>query len=79
MYTFDDKRSIASHLAIGVAVPYGNSDILPFEKRYFGGGANRVRGWSTRTLGPGTYGTDSTSQEKLSSISVLNIVAKYLN
>ncbi len=63
MYTFDDKRSIASHLAIGVAVPYGNSDILPFEKRYFGGGANSVRGWSTRTLGPGTYGTDSTSHD----------------
>lgn len=60
LFTLDDKRTIASHFAIGVAVPYGNSDILPFEKRYFGGGANSVRGWSTRTLGPGTYSSDST-------------------
>ena len=63
MYTVDDKNTIAAHFAIGVAVPYGNSDILPFEKRYFGGGANSVRGWSTRTLGPGTYGTDSITHD----------------
>ncbi|WP_053826159.1 translocation and assembly module lipoprotein TamL [Lascolabacillus massiliensis] len=59
MYSFDDRRTIAAHFSLGVAIPYGNSDILPFEKRYFGGGANSVRGWSTRTLGPGTYSADS--------------------
>ena len=59
MYMFDDKNTIAARLGIGVAYPYGNSIELPFEKRYFGGGANSVRGWSTRTLGPGTYDRDS--------------------
>ena len=34
---------------------YGNSKILPFEKRYFSGGANSVRGWSVRGLGPGRF------------------------
>lgn len=58
MYVFDEKSSVAGHLAVGVAYPYGNSGVLPFEKRYFGGGANSVRGWSTRTLGPGTYNRD---------------------
>src|SRR5690554_4138673 len=62
-YSFDDKRTLAAHLALGLAYPYGNSNILPFEKRYFGGGANSVRGWSTRTLGPGTYGRDSTGHD----------------
>ena len=41
------------HLGLGVAYPYGNSRILPFEKRYFAGGANGMRGWTVRTLGPG--------------------------
>ncbi len=54
-YRFDNRRMLAGHIAVGVAYPYGNSIVLPFEKRYFGGGANSVRGWSTRTLGPGTY------------------------
>lgn len=43
------------HFGLGVAYPYGNSDVLPFEKRYFSGGANSVRGWSVRSLGPGSY------------------------
>ena len=55
----DKNNSVAFHIAGGVAYPYGNSNILPFEKRYFAGGANSVRGWSVRSLGPGRYsGTD---------------------
>ena len=48
-------NGLVLHARIGVAVPYANSDMLPFEKRYFSGGANSVRGWSVRTLGPGSY------------------------
>lgn len=55
MYRFDEYNTLAGHIGLGLAYPYGNSSVLPFEKRYFGGGANSVRGWSTRTLGPGTY------------------------
>lgn len=50
-----DKNSLAFHLAFGLGIPYGNSTILPYEKRYFAGGANSVRGWSVRELGPGSY------------------------
>ncbi len=58
-FRIDDRNSAAVHLAGGVAVPYGNSGILPYEKRYFSGGANSVRGWAVRGLGPGSFsGTD---------------------
>lgn len=52
---FDKHHSLALHGGLGVAWPYGNSTVLPFEKRYFSGGANSVRGWSIRELGPGKY------------------------
>lgn len=51
----DSKNSLAFHVGSGIGYPYGNSTILPFEKRFFGGGANGVRGWQVRTLGPGSY------------------------
>ena len=52
---FDDRNALALHADLGVAYPYGNSTMLPFEKRYFSGGANSVRGWGVRELGPGGY------------------------
>lgn len=54
-FVIDDRNSIALHAAVGVGIPYGNSTILPYEKRYFAGGANSVRGWGVRELGPGSY------------------------
>jgi len=54
-FRVDERNSMAFHLAVGAAIPYGNSDILPYEKRYFSGGANSVRGWSVRGLGPGSF------------------------
>jgi len=56
---FDNRQSIAFHVGAGVAVPYGNSDVLPFEKRFYSGGANSVRGWGVRTLGPGSYNSNN--------------------
>lgn len=52
---FSAHNTLALHGLLGVAWPYGNSTVLPFEKRYFSGGANSVRGWSVRELGPGKY------------------------
>ena len=54
-FLINKNNSLALHAALGVAFPYGNSTILPYEKRYFSGGANSVRGWSVRELGPGTF------------------------
>lgn len=54
-FRIDEINSMAIHFGLGIAYPYGNSSILPYEKRYFSGGANSVRGWSVRELGPGSF------------------------
>ncbi len=51
----NQRSSLAFHAGFGIAVPYGNSTVLPFEKRFYSGGANSVRGWGVRTLGPGSF------------------------
>jgi len=53
--TLNSRSRLAYRAGFGLAYPYGNSTILPFEKRFYSGGANSVRGWSVRTLGPGSY------------------------
>ena len=55
---FDRRQSVAFHVGAGIAIPYGNSDALPFEKRFYSGGANSVRGWGVRTLGPGSFNSN---------------------
>ena len=54
-YMLDKYNSIVGRAFVGVGVPYGNFDVLPFEKKYFTGGANGIRAWQVRSLGPGTY------------------------
>ena len=54
-WNIDKRNSLVFHIGLGIAYPYGNSQVLPFEKRYFSGGPNSVRGWSVRSLGPGSY------------------------
>lgn len=54
-HIFDQRNSLAFRAGLGVAIPYGNSKAIPFEKRFYGGGANGVRGWDVRTLGPGNF------------------------
>ena len=51
----DRYNSIVGRAFLGVGMPYANSRVLPFEKQYFAGGANGIRAWQVRSLGPGTY------------------------
>lgn len=58
-YFINDAASMVYRGFFGIGIPYGNSKAIPFEKQYFGGGANGIRGWPVRTLGPGSYATDT--------------------
>ncbi|RAI97879.1 surface antigen-like protein [Chitinophaga skermanii] len=45
----------------GYGLPYGNSKSLPFVKQFFTGGSNSLRGFRARTLGPGSFRSDSST------------------
>ena len=52
-------QAIATRLLAGAGFAYGNSSALPFEKHFYGGGANSLRGWQARTVGPGCSPRDT--------------------
>lgn len=49
-----ERTAVAGRIFAGVGVPYGNSTALPFDRMFYVGGSNSMRGWSPRTLGPGS-------------------------
>jgi outer membrane protein assembly factor BamA len=57
-YLLGKESRIATRLFVGYGLPYGNSEVMPFSKQYFSGGAYSVRAFRTRSLGPGTYRPD---------------------
>lgn len=49
------SRTIVLHFAPGIAIPYGNSTVIPYVKQFYVGGTNSMRAWRVRSLGPGSF------------------------
>jgi outer membrane protein assembly factor BamA len=49
------QTQLAAHMIVGLGIPYGNSESLPFVKSYFSGGVSSVRAFPVNSLGQGTY------------------------
>lgn len=52
---FDKNNRLVYHVGLGAGLPFGNTNLIPYERRFYSGGANSVRGWSESKLGPGVY------------------------
>lgn len=49
------RSCIATRVNVGAIVPFGNSSITPFSESFYCGGANSIRAFSSRSIGPGGY------------------------
>ena len=61
-------NSLVFRIVGGIALPYGNSTSIPFEKSFWLGGANDMRGWRLRSLGPGGYASNDENYDKTGDI-----------
>jgi outer membrane protein assembly factor BamA len=59
---FKGQNSIATRAAFGIGAPLNKANSLPYEKYFYLGGSNSMRGWRTRTLGPGSYNEPDTAK-----------------
>ncbi len=76
-YVIDKYNAIVGRAFLGAGLPYGNFDVLPFEKKYFTGGANGIRAWQVRSLGPGTYRAPQNAYPNQSSDIKLEVNLEY--
>lgn len=64
-YTIHDRSSIAMRFAPGWAKPLLNQTVMPFETSFFSGGANGMRAWRARSLGPGSYRSEVNNFDRI--------------
>ena len=57
------KNVFAMRSFFGIAIPYGNSNSIPFSKSFFAGGPNDNRAWTAYSLGPGSSNTTNEFNE----------------
>lgn len=56
------NHSFVFRVYAGIGMPYGNSDVLPYVEQFYSGGANSIRAFVARTVGPGSYRQNDTVQ-----------------
>lgn len=57
-YKINNKHSIATRIMGGVARAYGNASVVPYSEQFYVGGANSIRAFTIRSIGPGRYHPD---------------------
>lgn len=60
---YQRRTELAGRLAIGVAIPYGNSNAVPYVRQFFVGGSSSIRAWQIRALGPGASAVEIADAE----------------
>ena len=53
-----EKSQLVAHANAGIIYTYGNSSAAPYSEQFYVGGANSIRAFAVRSIGPGSYTTD---------------------
>ncbi len=69
-FNFINEQQIAVRTFIGASIPLDKDGVIPFDQLYFVGGANSLRGWRRRTLGPGSYFNSNDNVDKLGEVKI---------
>lgn len=65
-----ERSTLAMRAAVGYAKPFGNQPVMPFETSFFSGGANGMRAWRARTLGPGSYSSPANNFDRIGEVKI---------
>ena len=60
LWKIDNNQYIATRIMAGAIHSYGNSETAPYSEQFYIGGSNSLRGFSVRSVGPGSYHPDNT-------------------
>lgn len=64
-WSLGDKSQLVGHVATGLLWAYGNSTRAPYSEQFYVGGANSIRAFTIRSIGPGRYVAPSTNYSYL--------------
>ncbi len=73
------RNTFVVRALIGIGIPYGNSQDMPYEKSFYGGGPTTIRAWQLRHLGPGSFdGADHSEIERVGDLQlVVNLEERF--
>jgi outer membrane protein assembly factor BamA len=69
-FNFKHSQQIAVRSFFGFGVPLDKHGVIPFDQLYYSGGANSIRGWRQRTLGPGSFVDKTNIIDRLGEIKI---------
>jgi outer membrane protein assembly factor BamA len=54
-WNISEKNKLVGRLYLGLGIPYGNAEVLPYKKQFYSGGTTSLRAFPSRSVGPGSY------------------------
>lgn len=74
-WQISEHSQLVGHLSGGVVWTYGNSDAAPYSEQFYVGGANSIRAFNTRSIGPGSYYTKEAGYSYLDQTGDIKLLA----